>query len=95
MESLGIEDPLLGWLKSCLSGRLQRVLLNGKGSQLNPVTAGVPQGSILGALLFLIFSNDIVDDLKSDPSLYADDTCLMKVITTATLSNHSCHYSIT
>ncbi len=40
-----------------------------------------PRGKILGPLLFLIFSNYIVDDLKSDPSLYADDTCLMKVIT--------------
>ena len=47
----------------------------------NPITASVLQGSILGPLLFLIFSNDIVDNLKSDPSLYADDTCLVKVIT--------------
>ncbi len=64
-----------------VSGRVQTVLLNSKWSQWSPVTAGVPQGSILAPLLFLIFSNDIVDDLKSDPSLYTDDTPLMKEIT--------------
>ena len=73
MESFGIEDPLHGWFTSYLSDKSHRVLLNGKGSPWRAVTAGVPQGSILLAIT-------IVDDLNSDPSLFADDTSLLKVI---------------
>ncbi len=80
LESFGIEDALLGWFKGYLSGRSQRVPLNGKEFSWRPVTACVPEGSIVGPLLFLIFLNYIVDDLKSDPSLFAADTSLLKVI---------------
>ncbi len=52
LEFFGIEDPLLGWFKSYLSGRSQRVLLNGKRCPWRPVTAGVPQGSIIGHYYF-------------------------------------------
>ena len=78
LESFGISGCLLAWFKSYLSKRFQRVVLNGKHSDWKETNAGVPQGSILGPLLFLIFINDIVDDLNSEPFLYADDTSLMK-----------------
>jgi ribonuclease P/MRP protein subunit RPP40 len=59
---------------------LSKGLINGRTSDWLPISAGVPQGSILGPLLFLIFINDIVDDVECDPFLYADDTCLLKAL---------------
>ena len=63
-------------IKSYLTERYQRVVVNGQSSEWRLINSGVPQGSILGPLLFLIFINDIVDDLQGDPFLYADDTSL-------------------
>lgn len=84
LESFGISDYLLSWLRNYLSGRQQRVVLNGQNSDWRPTNAGVPQGSILGPLLFLIFINDITDGLKCDPFLYADDTSLLKTLSADT-----------
>ena len=80
LETFGINGCLLKWFSSYLSGRQQRVVVNGQGSEWRSINAGVPQGSILGPLLFLIFINDIVDDLSCDPFLYADDTSLFNVL---------------
>ena len=60
--------------------RFQRVLLNGQTSEWLPVKAGVPQGSILGLLFFLIYINDLSDDLVSTIKLFADDTSLFSVV---------------
>ena len=59
-----------------LSNRRLRVVLNGKSSQEYPVNAGVPQGSILGPTLFLLYINDLPDDVICDIAIYADDTTL-------------------
>ena len=80
LHSLGIDGNLLNWFESYLHGRYQRVVINGRNSEWKPITAGVPQGSILGPLLFLIFVNDIVDDLECDPFLFADDTSLFQCL---------------
>ena len=66
--------------------RKQRVVLNGQYSSWESVTAGVPQGSVLGPLFFLIFINDVSDNLISNPKLFADDTSLFSVVQDITLS---------
>ena len=70
---MGISGELYDVLENYLSGRLQRVILNGQTSSWRPILAGVPQGSILGPLLFLISINDLPNKLKSNDKLFADD----------------------
>ena len=59
-----------------MTNKKQRVVLNGQSSSWANVKAGVPQGSILGQLLFLIYINDLSDDLSSNTKPFADDTSL-------------------
>ena len=80
LRAAGISGSLLSWFESYLSERGQRVILPGTQSDWNYIYAGVPQGSILGPLLFLLFINDIVKDIQSNISLFADDTSLFIVV---------------
>ena len=75
-----MSGELLHVLSDFLSSRKQRVRLNGKTSSWINVHAGVPQGSILGPLLFLIYINDLSDNLTSNAKLFADDTSLFSVV---------------
>ena len=70
-----------------LDTRTQRVILNGQYSSWAKVEAGVPQGSILGPLLFLIYINDLSENLASNPKLFADDTSLFSVVKNVNASN--------
>ena len=78
LENSGISGSLLSWYKSYLSDRRQRVVLHGVCSDWLPVTSGVPQGSILGPLLFLVYCNDVQDYIQAESSLalFADDSKL-------------------
>ena len=80
MKQNGISGELLQILSDYLCNRKQRVVLNGQNSSWTNVHAGVPQGSILGPLLFLIYINDLADDLSSNVKLFADDTSLFSVV---------------
>ena len=80
LKQNGISGDLLNILTDYLSKRKQRVVLNGQVSTWTSVEAGVSQGSLLGALLFLIYINDLPDNLSSNVKLFADDTSLFTVI---------------
>ena len=78
LNSFGITGELNSWFSSYLSERKQRVVLDGLTSSYGGLQAGVPQGSVLGPLLFLICINDIKNSLESTLSLYADDSLFFK-----------------
>ena len=72
----GIRGNTLNWIKDFLDNRSQSVLLNGSNSDSIPVSSGVPQGSVLGPILFLAYINDLPDQVKSRVRLFADDTAM-------------------
>ena len=73
LEFYGIRGKPLQWINSFLSNRTQQVVVEGSYSTPCKVTSGVPQGSVLGPTLFLIYINDLVTDIQSTVRLFADD----------------------
>jgi len=76
LKNIGLSGPELGWFKSYLSDRTQTVQVGGSSSELRKITRGVPQGSILGPILFLIYINDLPQASELFSLLFADDTTL-------------------
>ena len=76
LYAIGVRGTLLTWFKDYLANRTQAVVIKGKTSTYLNVPSGVPQGSVLGPLLFLIYINDIVKDIESTIKLFADDTSI-------------------
>ncbi|CAB3993735.1 Hypothetical predicted protein [Paramuricea clavata] len=76
LHKFGIRGDLLSWFENYLSGRYQRVTVLGETSGTLPVLSGVPQGSILGLLLFLVYANDLPHSIsgESTVAMFADDT---------------------
>ena len=85
----GISGNLLYLLKDFLKNRKQRVVLNGQNPCWKGFTSGVPQESILGPLLFLIYIKDLPDDFSSNCKLFADNTSLFSVVHDVTISSSS------
>ena len=83
LQQFGITRPLLYWYNNYLSGRKQRVVVDGVSSSFLDVTSGVPQGSIVGPLLFLLYVNDLPDAAEhSKVPMFADDSKCYRVIET-------------
>ena len=80
INSFGIRGKLLRWIENFLIGREQCVVVNGERSSYGSVLSGIPQGSVLGPLLFVLYINDILDNIRSDGFLFADDTKIFKEI---------------
>ena len=80
LKTIGVKGPLLNWIASYLSQRKQRVVINGQSSDWGDIEAGVPQGSVLGPLLFLIYINDITTNLQSNCFLFAFDSSLFQIV---------------
>ncbi len=80
LEAAGISGRLLLWFENYLHDRRQRVVIPGSKSEWVSIKAGVPQGSTLGPLLFLIYINDIVRQINCTIRLFADDTSLYVIV---------------
>ena len=80
LHAMGIQGNLLKWLRTFLTCRYQRVQLRNGGSSWTKVISGVPQGSILGPTLFLLYINDLPDHVHSQIKLFADDTKIYRNI---------------
>ena len=80
LQSYGINGRVLTWITAFLSNRCQRVTLKGSQSSWKSVTSGNLQGTVLGPLLFLIYINDIVENLSSEIRLFANDCILYRQI---------------
>ena len=76
-----IDNQIIKWITKWLTSRKQRVLLDFESLDYVPVTSGVPQGTVLGPLLFLIYINDIIENITSKLKLFADDCLLYRTIT--------------
>ena len=94
LYSIGVRGSLLDWLRNYLTNRQQAVVIKGETSTYEIVPAGVPQGSVLGPLLFLIYINDIVEGIESNIKLFADDTSIYFCLDDVERRTHTLNYDM-
>ena len=78
VQTYGIQGSLWRWIENFLKDRKQRVILGSQKSEWKPVTSSIPQGSVLGTILFTIFINDMPESVSSMMKLFSDDSKLFK-----------------
>ena len=83
LSTFGITGNTLKWIEAFFNGRSQTVVLERESSKEVPVTSGVPQGSVLGPLLFLLYINDLPENIKPQVRFFADDTAVYLTVSSA------------
>ena len=85
LKRFGISDPYISWIEALLSNMRQRVIVNGEESEWRNITSGIPQGSILGPILFVLYINDLAENIGNNSALYlyTDDTKIFRQILTS------------
>ena len=84
LKAHGIGNGVINWIEKWLTHRIQRVIIDGEILNWKSVLSGVPQGSVLGPILFLIYINDLEDDISSKVFKFADDTKVFRKVTNVT-----------
>ena len=82
LKAHGIGDGIIDWIEQWLTDRRQRITVDGEVSNRKSVLSGVPQGSVLGAVLSLTYINDLDDNIKSNILKFADDTKVFRKVNT-------------
>ena len=95
LKCYGMEGSFYHILKNYLQNRKQKVVLNGQSSCWRNINAGVLQGSVLGPLLFLIYINDLPENLVSVSKLFADDTCIFSTVSNIKKSSEDLNCDLT
>ena len=88
LSPYGIRGPILSWLQAFLTNRSQCVVMDNMKSHATPVLSGVPQGTVLAPLLFLVYINDLPSCVHNNVRLYADDVLLYSHITPKMIAFH-------
>ena len=94
LKQNGVSGNLLKFFQNYLNNRKQRVVLNGSFSNYSTVESGVPQGSVLGTLLFLIYINDLERNTKSNIKFFADDTMLFSIVKDPVISADNLNHDL-
>ena len=94
LQQNGVSGNMLKLFQNYLSNRKQRVVLNGSCSDYSSIESGVPQGSVLGPLLFLVYINDLERNIKSNVKFFADDTMLFSIVKDPKISANDLNHDL-
>ena len=94
LKQNGVSGSLLMFSQDYLNNRKQRVVLNGSYSSYSTIESGVPQGSVLGPMLFLIYINDLEKNIKSNIKFFADDTMLFSIVNDPAISANNLNHDL-